>query len=72
MKGIGYPDHWDDKFIDRLEGIPIEEVEKDTKVVDSLEGKVGVWKEFGAGEMVLQILDNGLKIKFRTKGASSL
>ena len=65
MEGIGYPDHWDDnEFIDDLEGIPVEEVENDTKVVDSLKGKVGVWKKFGAGKMVLQILDDGLRLNF--------
>ena len=65
MEGIGYLDHWDDnEFIDGLEGIPIEEVEKDTKVVDSLKGKVGVWKKFGAGKMVLKILDDGLRLNF--------
>ena len=65
LEGIGYPDHWDDsEFKDGLEGIPIEEVEKDTKEVDSLMGKVGVWKEFGAGKMVLQILDDGLRLNF--------
>ena len=41
--------------------------EKDTKVVESLKGKVGVWKEFRAGKMVLQILDDGLRLNFKGK-----
>ena len=63
LEGVGHIDHWEgaNDFMDELEGIPVKEVEKDIKVVDSLKKKVGVWKEFGTGKIVLQILDNGLR-----------
>ena len=71
LEGIEYPDQWDDEFVDGLDGIAIEEVEKDIKVVDSLKGKVDVWREFGTGKMVLQILSNGLRLNFTGKAPVS-
>ena len=67
FEGIKYPGLGDDEYVDGWDGIAVEEVEKDIKVVDSLKGKVDVWKEYGAGKMVLQILSNGLKLNFTGK-----
>ena len=37
------------------------------RVVDALRGKVDVWKKFGAGAMVTQIITKGLRLNFTKK-----
>ena len=52
------------EYSEHLEGIPVEEIEVGVKVVDGLKAKSHVWEEFGAGKMVLQVIDIGLKLNF--------
>lgn len=66
LEGVGLVDQWD--LVNELKGKPVEEIEKDIKVVESLKGKVEVWKKFGAGKMVLQVLGKGLRLNFVGKG----
>ena len=56
-----------DEYVDGWDGVPVEEVETELRVVDSLRGKLEAWRQYGAGKMVLQIINNGLKLNFTGK-----
>ena len=47
--------------MEELWGEHVEDIERDIKVVESLKGKVDVWEKFGAGRMVLQVLNKGFE-----------
>ena len=52
------------EFSEDLVGTPVEKVEVGVKVVDSLKAKGHVWVKFGAGKMVLQVIEIGLRLNF--------
>ena len=52
------------EYSEHLEGNPVEEIEVGVKVVDGLKAKSHIWEDFGAGKMVLQVINTGLRLNF--------
>ena len=55
------------EYSEHLEGNPVEEIEVGVKVVDGLKAKSHIWEDFGAGKMVLQVINTGLRLNFTGK-----
>ena len=64
LEGI---EHDDNEYSEHLEGTIVESGEGRESVVNKLKVKSKVWKEFGAGKMVIQIIEGGLRLNFTSK-----
>ena len=78
MNKYYHSNHLDLEKLDILEGISTDEaeysehlegnpVEVGVKVVDGLKAKSHIWEDFGAGKMVLQVINTGLRLNFTGK-----
>ena len=67
MEGITVDFEDETEYLDELEGVADNTTEVGVRVVDALDGKVGVWAEYGAGAMVQQIISKGLRLNFTQK-----
>ena len=52
LEGITIDFDDETEYLDDLKGVADNTTEVGVRVVDALEGKVGVWAEYGAGAMV--------------------
>ena len=67
LEGITIDFENDHEYIDDMAGKADNTDETGVRVVDALRGKVDVWKQFGAGGMVEQVITKGLRLNFIRK-----
>ena len=67
LEGITIDFENDDEYIDGMIGKADNTDETDVRVVDALKSKVDVWKQFGAGGMVVQVITKGLRLNCHTR-----
>ena len=67
LEGITIDFENDDEYIDGMIGKADNTDETGVRVVDALKSKVDVWKQFGAGGMVVQVITKGLRLNFTKK-----
>ena len=67
LEGITIDFDNDEEYIDDMIGQADNTDETGIKVVDAIRGKVDVWKQFGAGGMVIQVITKGLRLNFIKK-----
>ena len=70
LEGINI-DFDNNEFQDDLPGTAVDTDEKVIKVKDALVGKGLIWQSYGAGKMVVQIIEKGLRLNLNLKGTGN-